>query len=147
MNLLEIIDVVRPWWTTACATGAFGATTTIMLKWKRLKLTEKSEDRQGFGVLIEALQSDVRTMRADHANEMAALRRDHSAEMARQRQEHDECKARLSKIEGELMGFHRQALIASNSGIASLPASDMVKDAGVRAVAAVERTLNERGQP
>lgn len=110
-----------PWVNTATLLGMAGLIFRFWTENRRLRMAENKDDREGYGVLIAALQGDVKNVRDALAVEQEA---------------HRTCEMRLNKIEGELMGFHRQALIQSQHGVAQLPASMMVKDAGERAVAA-----------
>lgn len=112
--MLEAIEAVRPWISTAALLGLLEFARRLSVQNRQLRLQENRDDREGYGALIKALQEDVIAVRAEHRR----------------------CEERLSKIEGELMGFHRQALVQSQQGIAQLPASTMVRDAGERAVKA-----------
>lgn len=120
-----IIEETRPWWNTAGITGLCAWAGRMWITNRKMRLDENKDDRDGYGVLIATLQNAIKVMREEHSNEIAAMRA-----------EHRKCEERLSKIEGELMGFHRQALIASQQGAALLPASTMVQEAGKRAVEA-----------
>ncbi len=155
-------DEVRPW----LSTGFLGAilfivarlgkpVTDYLIETHRIAAQEKKDDRDGYGPLIATLQDSIRTMETKHADEMRAMRAEHAAHieritretaanMARIEGEHRRCEDRLAKIEGELMGFHRQALIQSQQGVAALPASKMVRDAGERAVEAIDRMTGEQ---
>lgn len=110
-----------PWLNTATLVTLATIAMRLWLVSRKVRIAENKDDRDGYGVLITALQEDVKSVRAALAIEQEA---------------HRTCEGRLNKIEGELMGFHRQALIQSQQGVAQLPASVMVKEAGERAVAA-----------
>ncbi|MET0364506.1 MAG: hypothetical protein ABW169_07610 [Sphingobium sp.] len=131
-----LIEEIRPWWNTAAITGLVAWAGRMWVRNRELRISENKDDRDGYGVLISTLQSAIKTMREEHSGAMSAMREEHSAEIAAMRAEHAKCEERLSKIEGELMGFHRQALVASQQGAALLPASTMVQEAGKRAVEA-----------
>lgn len=113
-GFLTMLESVRPWASTAGILALCEFARRLWVQNRQLRMAENKDDRDGYGVLIKALQDDIMQVRAEHRR----------------------CEERLSKIEGELMGFHRQALLQSQQGIAPLPASQMVKDAGERAVRA-----------
>jgi hypothetical protein len=115
---------------------------------RRLRMLENKDDRDGYGALITTLQSAVTTMEAKHAADLAAIRVEHSATLTRLAEDHKRCEERLGRIEGELIGFHRQALMQSQAGLAVLPASPMVVAAAERAVAAASKAVDEKaGKP
>jgi hypothetical protein len=111
---------------------------------RRLRMLENKDDRDGYGALITTLQSAVTTMEAKHAADLATIRVEHSATLNRIAEDHKRCEERLGRIEGELIGFHRQALMQSQAGLAVLPASPMVVAAAERAVAAATKSVDER---
>jgi len=133
-----------PWLNTATLLTIAGIASRLWLQNRRLRLAENKDDRDGYGALITTLQAAIATMEAKHTADMTTIRAEHTSQIDRIANEHRRCEERLSKIEGELMGFHRQALVASQSGIASLPASMMVRDAGERAVTAATKAHEER---
>lgn len=131
-----IIEEIRPWVGTGGVMGLCAFATRLWITNRKLKIDENKDDRDGYGVLIATMQEAIKTMEARHSDEMRVLREDHAHALERIELEHRKCEERLSRIEGELMGFHRQALIQSQGGVAMLPASPMVQDAGKRAVEA-----------
>lgn len=135
-SVSEVLEVIRPWWTTAAATGSLGFLGRLWLQARKIRITEREFDRDGFGVLITALQADVVNLRAEHKAEIAEMRRTHAEQLAAMQEEHRTCQERLSKIEGELMGFHRQAIIRSQTEAAMLGAPPMILKAGERAIQA-----------
>lgn len=145
-----LVDEVRPWVGTGgvlalCAWAGRQELARRKTKMEEaaaaqaLKSAAKKDDQDGYGVLIATMQTAIDNMERKHSEEMTILRADHASALARIENEHRKCEERLSKIEGELMGFHRQALVASQTGVASLPASMMVQEAGKRAVEASKK--------
>lgn len=118
-GLIAFVELLRPWVSTTALLGLLGIAYRLYVENRKLRMAENKDDREGYGVLIKALQEDIALVRAQHR----------------------QCEERLAKIEGELMGFHRQALIQSQQGVAALPASSMVRDAGERAVEAATKAL------
>ncbi len=84
-------------------------------------------------------------MEAKHAVEMVALRAENATTIARMADDHKRCEERLARIEGELLGFHRQALVRSQQEVVQLPASGTVVSAGERSIAAATKAFEERG--
>lgn len=121
-SFYAILEVVRPWISTGALLGLLELARRLWAQNRQLRLAENKDDRDGYGVLIKALQDDVIAVRAEHRK----------------------CEDRLSKIEGELMGFHRQALLQSQQAAAALPASIAVREAGERAVEAVNRAIDQK---
>lgn len=81
-------------------------------------LKKRKDDRDGWGALIEALQADVKTVRAQH----------------------QDCERRLTEVEAQLMGVHRQLVMqSSNAAISLASPSPMVVDAAKRATDAIRR--------
>jgi hypothetical protein len=117
-----LLELLRPWISTGALLGLLTLAYRLHVENRRLRIAENKDDREGYGVLIKALQDDIIAVRAEHRR----------------------CEDRLSKIEGELMGFHRQALIQSQQGAAVVPASAIVRDAGERAVEAATRAAERR---
>jgi hypothetical protein len=111
---------------------------------RRLRMLENKDDRDGYGALITTLQTAVTTMEAKHAADLAGMRVEHSATLVRLADDHKRCEERLARIEGELIGFHRQALVRSQQGAVEIPASGTVVSAGERAIAAATRAIDER---
>lgn len=113
-GLSELGDWIR--------TGLTGGVLAILLGfWLR----KKKEDREGWGQLIVALQGDVKTSR----DECAALRIQHA-----------NCENRLTEVEAQLRGVHRQLVMRSSNEV--LPPgtpSRAVAEAAVRAEAAVKK--------
>lgn len=131
-----IIEETRPWWNTAGITGLCAWAGRMWITNRKMRLDENKDDRDGYGALIATLQAAITGMEAKHEAAISALKLEHRAAMDSITAQHKTCEDRLSKIEGELMGFHRQALVASQQGAALLPASTMVQEAGKRAVEA-----------
>ena len=122
-GLYGFLEVLRPWVSTGALLGLFGLAFKLHVENRRLRIAENKDDREGYGVLIKALQEDIIAVRAEHRR----------------------CEDRLSKIEGELMGFHRQALLQSQLGAAVLPATTpLVREAGERAVEAATRAMEDK---
>jgi hypothetical protein len=128
--------------------GTFGLAFAFIMRQhfenRRLRMLENKDDRDGYGALITTLQSAVTSMEAKHAADLATMRTEHKATLASLAEDHKRCEERLGRIEGELIGFHRQALMQSQQGLATLPASPMVVAAAERAVAASTRVAEER---
>jgi hypothetical protein len=120
-HFFSMLETVRPWASTAGILALCEFARRLWVQNRQLKMAENKDDRDGYGVLIKALQDDIMQVRAEHRR----------------------CEERLSKIEGELIGFHRQALLQSQQAAAVLPASAMVKDAGERAVKASQKGDSE----
>lgn len=112
---------------------------------RRLRMLENKDDRDGYGALITTLQTAVTTMEAKHAADLAAIRLEHTTTLTRIADDHKRCEERLARIEGELLGFHRQALVRSQQEAVQLPASGDVVSAGERAIAAATKTIEEKG--
>jgi hypothetical protein len=124
-GIYSFLELLRPWISTGALLGLLELARRLWVQNRQLRMAENKDDREGYGVLIRALQEDIVAVRAEHRR----------------------CEDRLSKIEGELMGFHRQALVQSQHGAASLPAtSSTVREAGERAVEAATRAMQEREQ-
>lgn len=151
-----VLESARPWISTVSLMGLLEFARRLWVQNRKLKLVENKDDRDGYGALIATLQTAITSMEAKHTADMTLIRtehssqveriaRDHTATLDRIAGEHRRCEERLSKIEGELMGFHRQALLQSQQGVAALPASPMVVAAGERAVAAATKAVEERG--
>ena len=143
MSIGELLDDVRPWLSTAGILALCEFARRLWVQNRQLRLAENKDDRDGYGVLIAALEQSIRTMEERHLTALAAMKADHTAQLDRIAGEHRRCEERLAKIEGELMGFHRQALVASHQHAVALPASSMVRDAGERAVDAATKRLDE----
>jgi len=136
MNFGDILTEARPWLNSAGIATLLALVGRLWFTSRRLRLLEAKDDRDGYGVLIATLQSAIASMETRHGEEMAQMKADHRSALDRIEQEHRRCEERLNKLEGELAGFHRQALLASQQAVAILPASSMIHDAGRRAVAA-----------
>lgn len=143
MSLGEILDDVRPWLSTAGILALCEFARRLWVQNRQLRMAENRDDRDGYGVLIAALEQSIKTMEQRHLDAMAAMKADHTAQLDRIAGEHRRCEERLAKIEGELMGFHRQALVQSQQVAVALPASTMVKEAGERAIAAATAKLGD----
>ncbi len=124
-DLGTILTEIRPWVSTGANLGLLAFASRLWLANRKLRLVENKADMDGYGILIKALQEDVALVRAEHRR----------------------CEDRLSKIEGELMGFHRQALIQSQQGVVTLPASKAVREAGDRAVEAAQTHSKDMSCP
>jgi hypothetical protein len=146
MAIGELLEDVRPWLSTAGILALCEFARRLWVQNRQLRMAENKDDRDGYGVLIAALEQSIKTMEERHMDALKSMRADHSAQLERIAGEHHRCEERLAKIEGELMGFHRQALIQSQSGVAALPASKMVVDAAERAVSAAARAADEKGK-
>lgn len=147
MSIGDLLEDVRPWLSTAGILALCEFARRLWVQNRQLRMAENRDDRDGYGVLIAALEQSIRTMEERHTDALKSMRADHTAQLERIAAEHHRCEERLAKIEGELMGFHRQALIQSQSGVAALPASKMVVDAAERAVTAAARAADEKGKP
>lgn len=98
--------------------GTLGVLTLLLGFWLR----KKKDDREGWGTLITALQQDVQNVRSQH---------------------HD-CERRLTEVEAQLRGVHRQLVTqAGYKSVALGEPSDAVKDAAARA----SRIVSEDRQP
>lgn len=81
-------------------------------------LRKKKDDREGWGALITALQNDILAVR----------------------QQHQRCEERLTEVEAQLRGVHRQLVMHSGNTAISLGSpSDHVAAAAKRAVDIVNR--------
>lgn len=147
MSIGELLEDVRPWLSTAGILALCEFARRLWVQNRQLRMAENKDDRDGYGVLIAALEQSIKTMEERHTDALKSMRADHTAQLERIAAEHHRCEERLAKIEGELMGFHRQALIQSQSGVAALPASKMVVDAAERAVSAAARAADGKGKP
>jgi len=135
--------------------GLLTFASNMWLQNRRLKLVENKDDRDGYGALITTLQEAVKSMdskhsealkviRLDHSNQVERLAKENKEHLDRIAEEHRRCEERLSKIEGELMGFHRAALTRSQYGLAELPASPMIIAAAERSVAAANKAAEQQ---
>lgn len=101
--------------------GTLGVLAVLLGFWLR----KKKEDREGWGQLIGALQGDVKTNR----DENTALRAQHA-----------DCEKRLTEVEAQLRGVHRQLVMkSSNEALPPGTPSRMVAEAAIRAEAAVKK--------
>lgn len=139
-----VLEDVRPWISTVSLMGLLEFARRLWVQNRKLKLVENKDDRDGYGVLIAALEQSIKTMETRHTDALVSMRVEHTGQLERIAGEHRRCEERLAKIEGELMGFHRQALLQSQQGIAALPASPMVIAAGERAVAAATKAVEDK---
>lgn len=155
-DLGGILETARPWVSTGALMALCEFARRLWVQNRQLKLVENKDDRDGYGALITTLQAAVTSMEAKHAAEIASMRADHTVQMDRIARdhtmqleriagEHKRCEERLARIEGELLGFHRQALTRSQHEAVALPASTMVKDAGERALAKVVERMDQIG--
>lgn len=90
------------------AGGTIGILSVLLGFW----LKKRKDDRDGWGALITALQSDVRSVRNQHAD----------------------CERRLTEVEAQLRGVHRQLVTQSSIHAVGLSSpSEMVVEAAKRA--------------
>ena len=66
------IEFIRGWISTGALVTITGFAARLFVQNRKLRMQEKVEDRQGFGVLIEALSKEVAALR----DENSALRRE-----------------------------------------------------------------------
>lgn len=144
MSVGAILEQVRPWVSTAALMGLLEFARRLWVQNRQLRLVENKDDRDGYGVLIAALNETIRMMDVRHTAEIAAVRAEHKAQLERIESEHRRCEDRLAKIEGELMGFHRQTLLRSQHEAVEVPASGVALAAGERAIRAAARALDDR---
>jgi hypothetical protein len=156
MTVGDMLESVRPWISTAALMGLLEFARRLWVQNRQLRLVENKDDRDGYGALITTLQNAVTQMETKHAADMAAMKVEHAAQIAaialahtahldRIADDHRRCEERLAKIEGELMGFHRQALLRSHQEAVALPASGLAVSAGERAIRAATDAL-EKGR-
>lgn len=122
MNLGVGISNVLPYLETSGLLILVVIAARLYIENRRLRLQERADDRDGYGVLIKALQDDVLHVR----------------------REHRECQERLSRVEQQLEGVHRQLVLHSSMGAVSMGApSEHVTGAAERAVRAVSEKMAE----
>ena len=143
-SLGDMLEIVRPWVSTGALLALCEFARRLWVQNRQLRLAENKDDREGYGALIDKLNGSILSMETRHAADIAAMRADYQRRIDDMLVAHRGCEERLAKIEGELLGFHRQALIQSQQGLAQLPASIAVQEAGERAVAAIDRTIEQK---
>ncbi len=112
------LDQIGEWVRTGGTLGLLALAAKLFLDNRRLSLTKAKDDRDGYGVLITALQDDI----------------------ARVREQHRQCEERLNKVEAELVGVHRQLVMQGSVRAVSMGGpSDHVRAASKRAVNAVQK--------
>ena len=121
MTLVGVgLDDFGRWVSAGGIVGMLALLIKFYLENRKLKLQERHEDRDGYGVLIQALQADV----------------------VQVREQHRECESRLTEVEAQLRGVHRQLVMqSSNAAINLAPPSDDVMGAARRA-----RKIAEEGE-
>lgn len=62
----DAIEFIRQWISTASLVTITGFAARLYVQNRKLRMQEKVEDRQGFGVLIEALSKEVSALRKEN---------------------------------------------------------------------------------
>jgi hypothetical protein len=157
MDIGGALEAARPWVTSAAIMGLLEFARRLWAQNRQLRLAENKDDRDGYGALITTLQNavtqmeakhtaDIAAMKVEHAAQIAAIGLAHTAQLERIAGEHRRCEERLAKIEGELMGFHRQALMRSQREAVEIPASGSALSAGERAIQAATAAIRRNGE-
>lgn len=115
MNVAGSLADLGEWVRTG---GTVGVLALLLGFWLR----KKKDDRDGWGALITALQNDVENVRGQHR----------------------ECERRLTDVEAQLRGVHRQLVTqAGYQSVSFGEPSDIVKDAAARAARIVNETPDD----
>lgn len=111
-----------PGWITALAsTATFTAVGSIWLKSRKLKIEEHQDDRAGYGDVINVLREEVARL----ASQVLVCETQHA-----------DCERRLTMVEGELRGVHRQMIANSISSAVAIGGLTPEMERAVDAVAA-----------
>ncbi len=125
MTLTTILSSASSWVGTAGIMGILAFAARAWFLNRKMDMAEKVEDRQGYGVLIEALQTQVKAMQ----DEVAKVRMD----LAACQNEHLKSREEVIWLRAEVKGLQAQLIAHSQTVAVALSASAAVQDAGRRA--------------
>lgn len=91
-EILPALEGLQSWLSSVSLAGLFGLALRHWLASRRLSMTERKENREGYGALIEALERDVKAVR----EELAATKRNHA-----------DCETRMDTFRAEIADLHR----------------------------------------
>lgn len=117
------LETIRGWISTGTLLALLMFVARLWIQNRKLRMEENVDERAGYAALIKALTEDMTDVRSQHK----------------------ECERRLSSLESQLEGVHRQLVLQASVAAVPLSASpsDDIKDAARRATLHVVKKAEE----
>lgn len=120
---IPFLGTLPGWIAALSSSGTFVAVASIWLKSRKLKIAEKQDDRAGYADVIRVLREEVARL-ADEIGDC--------------KEQHLDCERRLTLVESELRGMHRQMIANSISSAVAIggltPEMEKAVDAAAAAI-------------
>jgi hypothetical protein len=128
-TLLEGLEQLRGW----LSTSLLGLIAWVVIKGmammlksqienRRLTAVERQQEREGYGPVLASLNAELARINLAHAG----------------------CEERMTRLEGELSGYHKQILMQSAHMLTQIPANETASDMVQEAARRVQQIIGDR---
>lgn len=118
---IPFLGTLPGWITALTSSGTLAVVGAIWLKSRKLKIEEDQDDRAGYSDVIKVLRDELVRV---------------AAEVLDCKEQHLDCERRLTLVESELRGVHRQMIANSISSAVAIGGLSPEMERAVDAVAA-----------
>lgn len=118
---IPFLGTLPGWITALTSSGTLAVVGAIWLKSRKLKIEEDQDDRAGYGDVIKVLRDELGRL---------------ATEVLDCKEQHLDCERRLTLVESELRGVHRQMIANSISSAVAIGGLSPEMERAVDAVAA-----------